>query len=188
MKINKRQAESIAWSFAAVLMLRAKGTGALHGYLTSLGVDGHKQPQSWDNAAELFDKVIDAAWSRAGFKRLAPSEAPPEIVDSENKHNSDKRGELWQTIDAAIDRAEAEMKEYPTAESVRRERGAQSEREAFALTWDRDEHQADEHQAESNPIVRCGDCASFTPSSRVCIRGHVGTLPEGTCIDWSERR
>jgi hypothetical protein len=187
MKVNKRQAESIAWSFAAVLMLRAKGTGALHGYLASIGVDGHKQPQSWDNACELFDKVIAAAWSRAGFKRLEPGEAPPEIVDSENKHTSDRRGELWQAIDAMIDRAEAEMKEFPTAESVRRERGARVEREAFVATWNRDEHHA-EHQAESNPIVRCGDCASFTTSSKTCIRGHVGTLPGGTCVDWSEKR
>ena len=208
MKVNKRQAESIAWSFAAVLMIRAKGTGALHAFLASIGVDGHKQPQSWDNAFELFDRVIDSAWSRAGFKRLLPGEAPPEIVESENSHAAEKLGELWKAIDAMIDHAEASTREFPTfvigvvepahVERLRKEKADRSNREAFALEWNRDEHQVEhqaehqvehqvEHQAESNPIVRCGDCASWSKNGAGCGRGYAGPLDNGTCVDWSEK-
>ena len=198
MKVNKRQAESIAWSFAAVLMIRAKGTGALHAFLASIGVDGHKQPQSWDNACELFDKVIDSAWSRAGFKRLAPGEAPPEIVESENSPDVAQRREIWKAIDAMIDHAEASTRDFPTVERLRKEKADRSNREAFALEWNRDEHQVEhqaehqvehqvEHQAESNPIVRCGDCASWSKNGAGCGRGYAGPLDNGTCVDWSEK-
>ena len=179
MKVNKRQAESIAWSFAAVLMIRAKGTGALHAFLSSIGVDGHKQPQSWDNACELFDRVIDSAWSRAGFKRLAPGEAPPEIVESENSLDVAQRRELWKSIDAMIDHAEASTREFPTfvigvvepahVERLRKEKADRS------------------NQVESNPIVRCGDCASWSKNGAGCGRGYAGPLDNGTCVDWNEK-